>query len=130
MERFCKSKVWKPCHQVEGQTSKRSKATFAANVVHKVANESPLGCCLDSAGSFQFYSRKYLSSGAKPNLFAAYGHSYNGERYVPVLMKDVAGLVPGACQGKGRGNRCVMFVTSSFLSRHSEILCHLWCTSS
>ena len=36
---------------------------------------------------------------------AAYGHNYAGERYMPVLIKDVAGLVPGAWEGKGRGNR-------------------------
>eukprot|EP00058_Branchiostoma_floridae_P024995 XP_002610485.1 hypothetical protein BRAFLDRAFT_85626 [Branchiostoma floridae] len=36
---------------------------------------------------------------------AAYGHNYKGERLVPVLLKDVAGLVPGAADGKGRGNR-------------------------
>ncbi|XP_078589315.1 uncharacterized protein LOC144869720 [Branchiostoma floridae x Branchiostoma japonicum] len=36
---------------------------------------------------------------------ADYGHNYKGERLVPVLLKDVAGLVPGAADGKGRGNR-------------------------
>ena len=40
-------------------------------------------------------------------IFSAYGHNYLGERYVPVLLKDVAGLVPGARDGKGRGNRYV-----------------------
>lgn len=36
---------------------------------------------------------------------AAHGHNYLGERHIPVLLKDVAGLVPGAWEGKGRGNR-------------------------
>ena len=36
---------------------------------------------------------------------ARYGHSALGERFVPVLLKDVAGLVPGACEGRGRGNK-------------------------
>lgn len=36
---------------------------------------------------------------------ARYGHSAQGERFVPVLLKDVAGLVPGACEGRGRGNK-------------------------
>lgn len=36
---------------------------------------------------------------------ARYGHSAQGERFVPVLLKDVAGLVPGACEGSGRGNK-------------------------
>lgn len=36
---------------------------------------------------------------------AANGHDFKGQRYIPVLLKDVAGLVPGAWEGKGRGNR-------------------------
>lgn len=36
---------------------------------------------------------------------SAYGHSPGGERLMPVILKDVAGLVPGAYEGKGRGNR-------------------------
>lgn len=36
---------------------------------------------------------------------AAYGHDYRGDRNIPILIKDVAGLVPGACEGKGKGNR-------------------------
>ena len=38
-------------------------------------------------------------------MFAVHGHTYDGERHIPVLLKDVAGLVPGAWEGKGRGNR-------------------------
>ena len=36
---------------------------------------------------------------------AAYGHDFRGDRNIPVLLKDVAGLVPGAWEGKGKGNR-------------------------
>lgn len=36
---------------------------------------------------------------------ARYGHSAQCERFVPVVLKDVAGLVPGACEGRGRGNK-------------------------
>nr|XP_022314294.1 uncharacterized GTP-binding protein YGR210C-like isoform X2 [Crassostrea virginica] len=36
---------------------------------------------------------------------AANGHDFRGQRFLPVLLKDVAGLVPGAWEGKGRGNR-------------------------
>ena len=48
---------------------------------------------------------------------AAYGHTNRGERLIPVTMKDVAGLVPGAYQGKGRGNRCVVwcYLLSAFI---------------
>lgn len=37
----------------------------------------------------------------KPN----YGWCENGKRHIPVLLLDVAGLVPGAHQGKGLGNK-------------------------
>ncbi|XP_061168004.1 uncharacterized protein LOC133176957 isoform X2 [Saccostrea echinata] len=36
---------------------------------------------------------------------AVHGHDFRGKRYLPILLKDVAGLVPGAWEGKGRGNR-------------------------
>lgn len=39
------------------------------------------------------------------NVISANGHDFKGQRYLPVLLKDVAGLVPGAWEGKGRGNR-------------------------
>jgi hypothetical protein len=39
------------------------------------------------------------------NCSPRYGHAeLPGTRRVPVVVKDVAGLVPGAYQGKGRGN--------------------------
>ncbi|GKZ00498.1 hypothetical protein MPSEU_001002200 [Mayamaea pseudoterrestris] len=34
-----------------------------------------------------------------------HGRDMNGRRLIPVLLKDVAGLVPGAYQGRGRGNK-------------------------
>ncbi|XP_071129195.1 uncharacterized protein [Mytilus edulis] len=36
---------------------------------------------------------------------ATYGHDFRGDRNIPILLKDVAGLVPGAWEGKGKGNR-------------------------
>ncbi|KAK7481034.1 hypothetical protein BaRGS_00027753 [Batillaria attramentaria] len=36
---------------------------------------------------------------------SAFGHSADGKRLMPLILKDVAGLVPGAYEGKGRGNR-------------------------
>ncbi len=34
-----------------------------------------------------------------------YGKCENGIRYVPVKVLDVAGLIPGASEGKGLGNK-------------------------
>src|SRR3989344_893984 len=47
------------------------------------------------------------------------GYCKNHKRFVPVQMLDVAGLVPGAHEGKGRGNQ--------FLDdlRQADVLIHV-----
>jgi hypothetical protein len=46
-----------------------------------------------------------VSVGLSCSCCPLYGHANSsGTRHVPVIVKDVAGLVPGAYQGKGRGN--------------------------
>ncbi|KPI43186.1 putative GTP-binding protein [Cyphellophora attinorum] len=58
---------------------------------------------------------KNLTSRCKPN----YGACINGKRSVPIELLDVAGLVPGAHEGKGLGNK--------FLDdlRHADALIHV-----
>ena len=58
---------------------------------------------------------KNLSSRCKPN----YGACIDGNRSVPIELLDVAGLVPGAHEGKGLGNK--------FLDdlRHADALIHV-----
>ncbi|KAK9466827.1 P-loop containing nucleoside triphosphate hydrolase protein [Lipomyces arxii] len=48
-----------------------------------------------------------------------YGSCRNGKRFVPVMLLDVAGLVPGAHEGRGLGNK--------FLDdlRHADALIHV-----
>ena len=36
---------------------------------------------------------------------AHHGHAANGKRFCPITVRDVAGLVPGAYQGRGKGNK-------------------------
>ncbi len=36
---------------------------------------------------------------------SAHGRDRNGARLLPILIKDVAGLVPGSYKGRGKGNR-------------------------
>lgn len=38
-------------------------------------------------------------------LGSTHGRTSDGSRLIPVSLKDVAGLVPGAYQGRGRGNK-------------------------
>ena len=59
--------------------------------------------------------RHRLSDRCKPN----YGACVDGKRSVPIELLDVAGLVPGAHEGKGLGNR--------FLDdlRHADALIHV-----
>ncbi|KAL2016219.1 hypothetical protein VTK56DRAFT_4050 [Thermocarpiscus australiensis] len=60
-------------------------------------------------------ARYGLSDRCKPN----YGSCVDGRRSVPIELLDVAGLVPGAHQGKGLGNK--------FLDdlRHADALIHV-----
>ncbi|KAJ2502369.1 hypothetical protein GGH96_001165 [Coemansia sp. RSA 1972] len=56
-----------------------------------------------------------VTSRCKPR----HGWCTNGRRYIPVRMLDVAGLVPGASEGRGLGNK--------FLDdlRHADVLIHV-----
>lgn len=60
-------------------------------------------------------SRFQKSELCKPN----YGWCKNGHRFIPVMLLDVAGLVPGAHEGRGLGNK--------FLDdlRHADALIHV-----
>ncbi|KAH7633481.1 P-loop containing nucleoside triphosphate hydrolase protein [Sordaria sp. MPI-SDFR-AT-0083] len=60
-------------------------------------------------------ARYGVSDRCKPN----YGSCVNGKRSVPIELLDVAGLVPGAHEGKGLGNK--------FLDdlRHADALIHV-----
>ncbi|KAK2808777.1 hypothetical protein FQN50_004449 [Emmonsiellopsis sp. PD_5] len=60
-------------------------------------------------------SRYNVSDRCKPN----YGSCHEGRRSVPIELLDVAGLVPGAHEGKGLGNK--------FLDdlRHADALIHV-----
>lgn len=60
-------------------------------------------------------ARYNLTDRCKPN----YGSCVNGRRSVPIELLDVAGLVPGAHEGKGLGNK--------FLDdlRHADALIHV-----
>jgi predicted esterase len=56
------------------------------------------------------------------NQMADYGSTHGrdpqGQRFLPVLLKDVAGLVPGAYQGRGRGNQFLNDLTDATVLIH------------
>ncbi|CEP62650.1 uncharacterized protein LALA0_S06e00540g [Lachancea lanzarotensis] len=60
-------------------------------------------------------ARYGLEKRCKPN----YGWCINGKRHIPIMLLDVAGLVPGAHSGRGLGNK--------FLDdlRHADALIHV-----
>lgn len=41
----------------------------------------------------------------KDEFGSSHGRDPEGRRFIPILLKDVAGLVPGAYKGRGRGNQ-------------------------
>ncbi len=45
------------------------------------------------------------SDNASDGIGCTHGRDSFGRRLLPVMLKDVAGLVPGAYQGRGRGNK-------------------------
>lgn len=54
-----------------------------------------------------------------PTRFGStHGRSPEGRRFLPVLLKDVAGLVPGAYLGKGRGNQFLNDLTDANVLIH------------
>lgn len=55
---------------------------------------APLGSCPED--DLELSKHEYGST---------HGRDPNGQRLLPILLKDVAGLVPGAYQGRGKGNR-------------------------
>jgi ribosome-binding ATPase YchF (GTP1/OBG family) len=70
-----------------------------------------IGYCLVPAppGSCPEDSITQAAAAAGTDSMMGYGSTHgrdaNGRRFLPVLLKDVAGLVPGAYQGRGRGNQ-------------------------
>ena len=55
---------------------------------------------------------------------STHGRDSSGRRLLPVMLKDVAGLVPGAYKGRGRGNKVCLFCLyiNAILSQSVRIL--------
>lgn len=57
----------------------------------------------EGSAEAQYYRRTPLHGRAPASAVNA--HTIAGRRLLPVVVKDVAGLVPGAYKGRGKGNR-------------------------
>jgi len=57
-----------------------------------------------------------LSSGIR--IGCTHGRDSKGRRLLPVMLKDVAGLVPGAYQGRGKGNKFLDDLTDADVLIH------------
>eukprot|EP00939_MAST-03C_sp_MAST-3C-sp1_P001789 g1789.t1 len=100
------------------ERSAASMTTETTTPVSTVAQDDPKGLAkigafpfttIDPNESWGFFSKKDPSStrlrGVRAESLAAkYGRAASGNRLLRIRIKDVAGLVPGAYQGRGRGN--------------------------
>jgi ribosome-binding ATPase len=53
-----------------------------------------------------------------PSVSCTHGRDHQSRRFIPVVLKDVAGLVPGAYQGRGRGNKFLNDLTDADVLIH------------
>ena len=56
--------------------------------------------------------------GVCPLVSCTHGRDHQHRRFIPVVLKDVAGLVPGAYQGRGRGNKFLNDLTDADVLIH------------
>jgi len=75
---------------------------------------APPGSCPEETIS----SSSSSSSHATLTIGSTHGRDSRGRRLLPVLCKDVAGLVPGAYQGRGRGNQFLNDLTDADVLIH------------
>jgi ribosome-binding ATPase len=71
---------------------------------------APAGACPEEEAEESVLSKFPVGS--------SHGRDSQGRRLLPVLLKDVAGLVPGAYQGRGRGNKFLNDLTDADVLVH------------
>lgn len=71
---------------------------------------APAGACPEEEAEESVLSKFHIGS--------THGRDSQGRRLLPVLLKDVAGLVPGAYQGRGRGNKFLNDLTDADVLVH------------
>lgn len=79
--------------------------TIDPNVGYSLA-PAPAGSCPEDGYS------------GSQTIGCTHGRDSHGRRLIPVLLKDVAGLVPGAYKGRGRGNKFLNDLTDAHVLIH------------
>lgn len=88
----------------------------AAMAPHPFTTIDPnIGFCLVPAPPGSCPEESYQGDMA---IGSTHGRDNHGQRLIPVLLKDVAGLVPGAYQGRGRGNKFLNDLTDADVLVH------------
>jgi len=78
-----------------------------------------VGFCLVPAPAGSCPEESCFANGKNIEEFSStHGRDHLGRRLIPVLLKDVAGLVPGAYQGRGRGNKFLNDLTDADVLIH------------
>jgi len=93
----------------------------AAMAPHPFTTINPnVGYCLVPApfGSCPEDDKEALAASGL-TVGSTHGRSSNGQRLLPIMLKDVAGLVPQAYQGRGKGNKVrLIHILNSKLHSH------------
>jgi ribosome-binding ATPase YchF (GTP1/OBG family) len=91
----------------------------ASMAAHPFTTIDPnIGYCLVPAPPGSCPEDDHEVSYENNNIGSSHGRDASGRRFLPVLLKDVAGLVPGAYRGKGRGNQFLNDLTDSAVLIH------------
>ena len=90
--------------------------TIDPNVGFCFVPAPPLSCPEDD---FLGSARRAADSPPQPFSFGCeHGRDKDGRRLIPVMLKDVAGLIPGAYQGRGKGNKFLDDLTDAVCLVH------------
>lgn len=86
--------------------------TIDPNIGYCLIPAPPGKCPEDEVNALTEIDRCSLTLGS------SHGRDLDGRRLVPACLKDVAGLVPGAYQGRGRGNKFLDDLTDADVLIH------------
>ncbi|CAJ1945281.1 unnamed protein product [Cylindrotheca closterium] len=100
-----------------GATEGASEWGGASMAAHPFTTIDPnIGYCLVPAPKGSCPEDEMGAS--KSSFGSTHGRDSNGQRLIPILLKDVAGLVPGAYKGHGKGNRFLNDLTDATVLIH------------